>query len=264
MAAQEFPAIPAAAEKEKSFSIQQGALADMLAQVEYAQSTDETRFILNGVLFESSGKKFATVATDGRRLAMVATRVEHWPQFRTIVPAKALADVRRTLGCGSAVKVTMTERRTTFSFDTDESNGAFIGPVELHSKVVEGNYPDYARVVPKDKMESVKLVREEFQNCIKRASLVTSEKSNSVRLGFTSGKLSISASSPDFGEAHEEMQIEYAGPQVDVAFNPAFLLDPLGALPNDEVKFDFLNETSPGVIKAGESFACVVMPVRLS
>jgi DNA polymerase-3 subunit beta len=129
---------------------------------------------------------------------------------------------------------------------------------------VEGNYPNYQQVIPKETHQRIKLERELLLQCIHRAALVTSEKANSVKLKLSSNLLEITAQSPDFGEAHESMAISYSGPELQAAFNPSFLMDPLKALSKDEVFFEVKDEVSPGVFKTLENFICVIMPVRLS
>ena len=118
--------------------------------------------------------------------------------------------------------------------------------------------------MPKETHQRIKLERELFLQCVHRAALVCSEKSNSVKIKLTSNLLEITAQSPDFGEAHESMAIGYSGPELQVAFNPAFVMDPLRALTKDEVFFELKDEVSPGVFKTLDSFICVIMPVRLS
>ncbi len=136
--------------------------------------------------------------------------------------------------------------------------------VYLYSKVVEGNYPNYQQVIPKETHQRLKLERELFLQCVHRAQLVCSEKANSVKIKLTTNLLEITAQSPDFGEAHESMAVAYSGAEMQVAFNPAYLLDPLRALTKDEVFLELKDEVSPGVFKTLENFVCVIMPVRLS
>jgi DNA polymerase-3 subunit beta len=136
--------------------------------------------------------------------------------------------------------------------------------IYLVSKIVEGNYPNYRQVIPKETEHRVKVERELLAECVQRAALVTSDKNNSVRLKVNKNTLEISAQSPEFGESHETMAIAYDGAEVQIAFNPRFLLDPLTALTPDEVFFEFKDELSPGIFKTLESFLCVIMPLRLN
>ena len=263
--AEEFPKLPDTGD-DKTFSLEQGELAAMLGNVAYAQSTDETRYILNGVYFNFKDGKLALVATDGRRLALVSKElaVPAASAGAIILPAKTVAELLRLLGKGTSLKISFNERRAAFQIDTDKDNSGLTDAIYLFSKVVEGNYPNYQQVIPKETHQRIKLERELFLQCVHRAALVTSEKSNSVKIKLSANLLEITASSPDFGESHESMAIEYSGPDLQVAFNPQFIMDPLRALTKDQVFFELKDEVSPGVFKTLETFVCVIMPVRLS
>ncbi len=265
LGAEEFPKLPDSGD-DKNYSLDQGELATMLGNVAYAQSTDETRYILNGVYFNFKDGKLTLVATDGRRLALVGKEltVPAASAGAIILPAKTVAELLRLLGKGEKVRIAFNERRAAFQIDTGKEAGGLTDSIYLFSKVVEGNYPNYQQVIPKETHQRIKLERELFLQCVHRAALVTSEKSNSVKIKLTANLLEITASSPDFGEAHESMAISYSGPDLQVAFNPQFVMDPLRALTKDEVFFELKDEVSPGVFKTLESFVCVIMPVRLS
>lgn len=265
LGAEEFPKLPDTAE-DKTFALEQLELAAMLGNVAYAQSTDETRYILNGVYFNFKDGKLALVATDGRRLALVAKElaVPAGSAGAIILPAKTVAELLRLLGKGEKLKIAFNERRAAFQIETGKDSSGLTDSIYLFSKVVEGNYPNYQQVIPKETHQRIKLERELFLQCVHRAALVTSEKSNSVKIKVSANLLEITASSPDFGESHESMAISYSGPELQVAFNPQFVMDPLRALTKDEVFFELKDEVSPGVFKTLESFVCVIMPVRLS
>jgi DNA polymerase-3 subunit beta len=262
---EEFPPLPEFGD-EKAYTLDQSELINMLRSVSYAQSTDETRYILNGVYFNFRDEKLTLVATDGRRLALIAKEMEV-PAANAgaiILPAKTVSELNRLLDKGTKVKINFNERRAAFQISTDKDTSGLIDHVYLYSKVVEGNYPNYQQVVPKETHQRIKLERELLLQCVHRAQLVCSEKANSVKIKISSNLLEIFAASSDFGEAHESMAIGYSGPDLQVAFNPAFLMDPLKALTKDEVFFEVKDEVSPGVFKTLESFICVIMPVRLS
>ncbi len=263
--AEEFPKLPDS-DDDKNFVLEQGELATMLSNVAYAQSTDETRYILNGVYFNFKDGKLALVATDGRRLALVSKEmtVPAASAGAIILPAKTVAEILRLLGKGEKLKIAFNERRAAFQIETGKDNSGLVDSIYLFTKVVEGNYPNYHQVIPKETHQRIKLERELFLQCVHRAALVTSEKSNSVKIKLSANLLEISAASPDFGESHEAMAISYSGPELQVAFNPQFVMDPLRALTKDEVFFELKDEVSPGVFKTLESFVCVIMPVRLS
>lgn len=262
---EEFPPLPEFGE-EKSFTLEQAELTNMLKSVAYAQSSDETRYILNGVYFNFRDGKLSLVATDGRRLALMAKELEVPPASAgaIILPAKTVGELLRMLDKGEKLKISFNDRRAAFQINTDKDTSGLIDSIYLYSKVVEGNYPNYQQVIPKETHQRIKLERELLQQCVHRAALVCSEKSNSVKLKLSSNLLEITAQSPDFGEAHESMAISYSGPDLQVAFNPLFVMDPLKALTKDEVFFELKDEVSPGVFKTLDSFICVIMPVRLS
>ncbi|MSU18618.1 MAG: DNA polymerase III subunit beta [Lacunisphaera sp.] len=263
--AEEFPKLPNSTD-DKTYTLEQGEIATMLSNVSYAQSTDETRFILNGVYFNFKEEKLTLVATDGRRLALVSKElaVPATSAGAIILPAKTVAELLRLLGKGDKLKIAFNERRAAFQIDTGKDTSGLSDSIYLFSKVVEGNYPNYQQVIPKETHQRIKLERELFLQCVHRAALVTSEKSNSVKIKLSRNLLEITASSPDFGESHESMAIAYSGVDLQVAFNPQFVMDPLRALTKDEVFFELKDEVSPGVFKTLESFVCVIMPVRLS
>jgi DNA polymerase-3 subunit beta len=262
---EEFPPLPEFGE-EKAYSLEQSELLTMLKSVAYAQSTDETRYILNGVYFNFKDEKLSLVATDGRRLALVSKEMDvpAASAGAIILPAKTVGELTRLLDKGEKVKINFNDRRAAFQIGTDKDTSGLIDHVYLYSKVVEGNYPNYQQVIPKETHQRIKLERELFLQCVHRAALVCSEKANSVKIKLSSNLLELTAQSPDFGEAHESMAIGYSGPDLQVAFNPTFLMDPLKALSKDEVFFEVKDEVSPGVFKTLESFVCVIMPVRLS
>ena len=262
---EEFPPLPEFSD-EKAFQLEQAQLSAMLKSVSYAQSGDETRYILNGVYFSFQEGKLTLVATDGRRLALIAKELE-FPADQggnLILPAKTVAELLRLLDKGEKLKIAFNERRVAFQIYTDDDESGFVGDTFLVSKVVEGNYPNYQQVIPKETHQRIKVERELLLQCVHRAALVTSEKSNSVKIKASNNLLEITASSPDFGEAHESLAVSYSGPDLQVAFNPQFVMDPLKALAKDEVFFEVKDEVSPGVFKTLENFLCVIMPVRLN
>ena len=265
MGKEEFPPMPEFAD-EKAVALEQEELATMLKSVSYAQSSDETRYILNGVYFSFKDDKLTLVATDGRRLALTSKELTTPEGAGSIIlPAKTVSELVRMLDKGTKVRLAVSEKRSAFQIGTDKvGDNGLIDNIYLFSKVVDGNYPNYNQVVPKETHQRIKLERELFLQCVHRAALVTSEKSNSVKLKLSNNLLEITASSPDFGDAHESMAIEYSGPELQVAFNPQFVIDPLRALNKDQVFFELKDEVSPGVFKTLENFLCVIMPVRLN
>ncbi|MFP4070359.1 MAG: DNA polymerase III subunit beta [Verrucomicrobiota bacterium] len=262
---EEFPPLPTF-ENRNVFELGQNAIVNMLKSVSYGQSTDENRYILNGVYFNFADDKLTLVATDGRRLALTALEMEISEDNAgsLILPAKTVAELERLMGKGENVKIAFNDRQVAFEIAIDEDASGLVDELYLVSKIVEGNYPNYRQVIPKETEHRIKIERELMLECVHRAALVTSEKSNSVKLKVSKNLLEISGSSTEYGESHESMAIAYDGPEVQVAFNPQFLMEPLKALTKDEVFFEFKDELSPGLFKTLDNFICVIMPLRLN
>ncbi|MEP6669480.1 MAG: DNA polymerase III subunit beta [Chthoniobacter sp.] len=252
---EEFPPLPKQTDA-RTFTIGQQILRDALKKTSYAISTDETRYVLNGILFSFKENKLTLVATDGRRLAMVDIEVEfpRSQEVEIIVPTKAVTELGRLLGDEGDVRLSVEENQVAFQ----------IGDTLLASKLIEGNYPNYRQVIPAEAKERVTLERELFLNAVHRVALLSSEKSNSVKLVFTKNNIEIAANTPDVGEARESLAVAYKGREFSIAFNPEFLQAPLRVLTNDEVYLDMIDEMSPGVIKIQSPFLYVLMPMRIS
>jgi DNA polymerase-3 subunit beta len=262
---EEFPPLPSF-ENRHVFELSQEEIVSMLKSVSYGQSSDENRYILNGVYFNFADEKLTLVATDGRRLALTAldTEISEDNTGSLILPAKTVAELERLLGKGEKVKIAFNDRQVAFEITIDEEASGLVDQLYLVSKIVEGNYPNYRQVIPKETEHRVKIERELMLECVNRAALVTSDKSHSVKLKVSKNLLEISGSSSEYGESHESMAIAYDGPEVQVAFNPQFLREPLKALSKDEVFFEFKDELSPGLFKTLDNFICVIMPLRLN
>jgi DNA polymerase-3 subunit beta len=252
---EEFPSFPEFKEPN-SLTLKQSELKDGLRKTSYAISTDEARYVLNGILFSLLDNKLTLVATDGRRLALFDSDLEfpksHERDF--ILPTKAVTELQRLLTEDGEVVISSSENLVAF-----ELNGT-----RLVSKLVEGNYPNYRQVIPGEAKERVSLEREAFHNCVRRVSILSSDKTSSVRLNFTKNNLDITANTPEVGEAKESMSINYKGRDISIAFNPEFLMDPLRNLPNDEIYLELIDDLSPGVIKIQTPFLYVIMPMRVS
>src|ERR1044071_8566770 len=230
---EEFPPLPKF-ENAKIVTMRQKDLRDGLRKTAYAISTDETRYVLNGVLFSFKENKLTLVATDGRRLAMLDIELE-FPRSHEadiIVPTKAVTELQRLLTDDDEVKVSVGSGQIAFD----------LNKTLLVSKLIEGNYPNYKQVIPGEMKERVTLERETFLNSLRRVSLLASDKSNSVKLNFTKNNLDITANTPEVGEAKESLPVQYKGRDFSIAFNPEFLMAPLRALAEDEVYLDLIDE----------------------
>lgn len=252
---EEFPPLPKF-DDSKVVTIRQKDLRDGLRKTSYAISTDETRYVLNGVLFSFKDNKLTLVATDGRRLAMLDIDLE-FPRSHEadiIVPTKAVTELQRLLTDDGDVRVSVGGSQIAFDLNN----------TLLVSKLIEGNYPNYRQVIPGEMKERVTLERETFLNSLRRVSLLASDKSNSIKLNFSKNNIDITANTPEIGEAKESLPVAYKGREFSIAFNPEFLMAPLRNLGEDEIFLDLIDEMSPGVIKIQSPFLYVLMPMRIS
>ena len=260
LSADEFPPLQKFKE-DKKVVLSQETLRAMMKKTSFAISTDESRYVLNGNFISLKDHKMTMVATDGRRLALVDEEIDvsESSQGEFIVPAKAVNELNRLLQDKGEVELRYVENQASFTLKDEKGSSILIV-----TKLIEGNYPNYRQVIPAETKERIALVREEFLHALRRAEIMTSEKSNSVKLSFGKNKLEITANSPEVGEAKETLAINYKGPEMAIAFNPKYVIDPLNALSNDEVFLELIDELSPGVLKINGPFLYVVMPMRLS
>lgn len=260
LAAEEFPPMPVFGDRRKVVLPQEKVKA-MLRKTSFAVSTDETRYVLNGIYVSLKDHKVTMVATDGRRLALTDEEVDvnQESQAEFIVPTKAINELNRLLQAKGEVEIKFTENQALFDLKAEDGSA-----VVAITKLVEGNYPNYKQVIPAESQERVALVREEFLQALRRAEIMTSEKSNSVKLALTKNNLTITANTQEVGEGRESLAVNYKGKDLSIAFNPGYLMDPLKALDNDEVFLELSDELSPGVLKINGPFLYVIMPMRMS
>jgi DNA polymerase-3 subunit beta len=251
----EFPALPDFS-NAKEFRIPQAVLRDGLRKTAYAISTDETRYVLNGIFASFREGKLTLVATDGRRLAMVDADLEFPASHESdaIIPSKAVQELQRLLGDSGEMILRLTDSQISFT----------VGETLLCSKLIDGNYPNYRQVIPGDSNERVVIGREALLETVRRVSLLSSEKSNSVKLIFGENRIEVTANSPDVGEAQESLDVIYSGPAMQIAFNPEFLQAPLRALDTEQVFLDLIDEMSAGVLRIDGNFVYVLMPMRVT
>ena len=269
----EFPPLPSL-EGQRDFDLDRGELVQMLKNVSYAQSQNEERYMLKGVYFLFAENELTLVATDGRRLAVTGRNLEVTEDAggEFILPSSSVSELVRMPDVGQIVRVSFTDRQVAFEIKVDDSqeegsadSGGFVSSVYLVSKVVEGKYPNYQQVIPKDSFNRSSIERELLQECVNRAALVSDEK---VTFRIKANQLEITGQST-LGDACESMAIEYEGEDATVSFNPGFLRDPLKALSKDNVLFEFRDDMSPGVFRTEGptdddplKFLCVIMPIR--
>jgi DNA polymerase-3 subunit beta len=260
LSAQDFPPMPEFPDK-REITLPQEKLRAMLRKTAFAISTDESRYVLNGIFHSLKDHKITLVATDGRRLSLVEEEVEISSETEGdfIVPTKAINELTRLLQPGGEVGMRATENQVAYTLKGEKSP-----TILLISKLVEGSYPNYRQVIPTEFKERIPIVREEFLAALRRAEIMTSDKSNSVKLTFTTNNLGITANTPEVGEARESLAINYKGADMAIAFNPVYMMDPLKALDSDEVYLELSDELSPGVLKTDGPFLYVIMPMRMA
>ncbi len=261
---EDFPEIPQLAEK-RSFVLKQEILKGMLKKTSFAVSHDETRYALNGIFFVIKDNKLKLVATDGRRLAYVERKVKMPPglEGEVIVPTKAANEISRILDEGSGeLKIVLGDNQIAFHLDN----------IKLISRLIEGHFPDYQKVIPKKCKEKVIIKREPFLSALKRVSVLTSEKANSVRFDISQNKILLSTTASEIGEAKEELDLDYAGEEIGVAFNPVYMLDFLKNEEEENIYLEVTDSLSPGLMRpdisgAGKSneqkSLYVIMPMKL-
>ncbi len=250
----EFPAVPVGG-GDCTYRLDQGVFREMLRKTAYAASTDETRYVLNGVLLSFKEGKLTMVATDGRRLALVENEVEIPADAEAdlILPSKAVNELMHVLGDDGDLRISVRDKQIIFEF-----NDTLVA-----SKLIDGTYPNFRQVIPAQCEERVSIEREALLIALRRVALIASEKTGATKFAFRENELVISANSPDVGEARETLPIKYGGREIIAAFNPAYVMDPLKNLSNDEIAIELTDELSPGVIKCDIPFLYVLMPMRI-
>ncbi|MCD6459488.1 DNA polymerase III subunit beta [bacterium] len=254
LASEEFPRLPRL-DKVNSIKINEKDLKDLFRKTSYAISTDETRYVLNGVYFIISKGEISVVATDGRRLAMVTKKEAVEPDLEVgiIIPAKTVHELMRILTGDNELEILFSETQVGFKKDN----------MLMISRLIEGKFPKYEQVIPKSSKEQVQIDREKFLNLVRRVSLITSMKSNQVKFRFNDGSVTVTASNPDIGEAKDDMSLNYKGNDFSIAFNPVYVCDALKSLEEETVTLELSESTLPGVIKADDTFTYVIMPMKL-
>lgn len=260
LAAEEFPPMPKFKD-DKKVNLPQDNVRSMIKKTSFAVSTDESRYVLNGIYVSLKEGKLTMVATDGRRLALVDEEVELSDNSagEFIVPSKAINELNRLLQDKGEVEIKFGENQASFDLKNEKNLSSVIV-----TKLIEGNYPNYKQVIPSEAKERISIGREELVQALRRAEIMTSEKANSVKLQFGKNQLVITSNAPEVGEARETIAINYKGKEMAIAFNPRYLIDPLNALSDDEIFIELVDELSPGVVKIKGPFLYVVMPMRLN
>ena len=257
----DFPSLPDPAATD-GFSINRKALREMVGKTQFAITGEDTRYFLNGALFVLRHESMSMVSTDGHRLALVtAPREAAGPKIdesRTILPKKTMNELSRLL----------TEGEDDVRFEKGDSHLFFIVDGRtLISRVIDGQFPAYERVIPKGNDKRVEFERDRLGSAIRRVALLSNERSRAIKFTLEPGRVDIASHSQEFGEAHEQIAIEYGGPQLHISFNAQYVVDFLNAAQTDVIAIEFKDEASQTVMRpAGTSdydYTYVVMPMRI-
>jgi DNA polymerase III subunit beta len=260
---EEYPPI-SSFEGSPDFSLTAAALRTLLDRTRFAAAREMTRYAINGVLFEKKGKKLLLVATDGHRLAQTrddAVGDTGGKDLSAVVPIKAINLIERLLTDPEQTVSLQFKENKLFVQVSSETGGV---TATMSTALVEGTFPPYGDVIPKDSDKKVLLNRDRFLSAVRRAALLTNEESKGIRLAFAPGTLSIQSRAPEMGEAKIDLPVEYAGEPIEIGFNPSYLLDALKVADQETVSFEMKTPNKPGLLKSGPGFLYVVMPVNLS
>lgn len=255
--ADDFPLVNEAVDFGPMFAVPQKTLKALINQVHFAMAVHDIRYYLNGILFIAEGSTLTLVATDGHRLALAQSSLDHEvPKQEVILPRKTVLELQRLL----KDEDTAIEMR----FAANQAKFAFSG-MEFVTKLVEGKFPDYNRVIPKNHRNSVTLGRVPLLACLQRAAILTSEKFKGVRLNIEPGVLRIASSNAEQEEAKEELEIDYGGDAIEIGFNVTYLMDALTNIGQEMVKVELQDSQASALLTVPEQpgFKYVVMPMRI-
>ncbi|HEX9831981.1 MAG TPA: DNA polymerase III subunit beta [Mycobacterium sp.] len=253
---EEFPPVPSL-EDGGQLTLSAGALGALIDKTVYAAAKENTRYAINGVLCEKKAGQLKLVGTDGRRLALANCKVDKGgeEELRAILPVRTMRIAQRLLGdADSPVVIRISDNQFLMR----------VGGAHLSSVLVEGNFPSYQEVVPTDGDIKVELETEALLSAVRRAALLTDEDSKGIRLSFTEGELVLSSRTPERGEATIRMPVKYPGVAMDIGFNPTYLADALNVAGSDTITLELKEPKRPGLLRVGQDYLCVVMPVSLS
>ncbi len=257
---EDFPQLPDfpthGGKNSELIKIPQKLLKTMIQLTSFAMSHDETRYVLNGILFSFKDKNLKLVATDGRRLALIEKDIPELGSVKKdlIVPMKTVQELSRGLGDDGDV---------TFCFKENQLQ-INLGTITITSRLIEGEYPNYEQVIPKKTKEELKVNTQDFLQATRRASILTNQESQSIKINIIKDRMVITKSTPDLGEVREELEVDYKGGELTIGFNPGFLIDVLKNVEEESIKFEFIDHEKPAVIRSGSDYTYIVLPMQVS
>lgn len=263
---EDFPSLPDVTAGAAAVSLERDALKQMIGKTQFAITGEDTRYFLNGAQFVLRGDVMRLVATDGHRLALVSVAREGGngaaptgdDELKVILPRKTLMELNRLLAEGDGP----------VKFEKGENHLFFeVGGRILISRAIDGQFPAYERVIPKNNDKQIEFEKDRLTSAVKRVALLSNERSRAVKFQIDNGQVEVASSSPEFGEAKEMLPVEYKGPALQICFNAQYVLDFLGAVETDNVSLEFKDEMSQAVMKPvganGYDYTYVIMPMRI-
>ncbi len=255
--ANDFPRMAISEGDTRQFSISQKAFRQLIAKTQYGMAAQDVRYYLNGLLLLVEGKELRAVATDGHRLAFASVEIEaDLPRQEMILPRKTVLELNRLLvDTDDALNITLAPNQIRFAF----------GSVVLVSKLIDGKFPDYERVVPATLKNHMTVARQTLMQAMQRAAILTNEKFRGVRVVLSENSLKLIAANAEQEEAQEEIEVNYSGDPIDVGFNVGYLLDVLNNVHTEEIQWSFNDANSSALITlpGNARFKYVVMPMRI-
>ena len=256
---EDFPTLPEATGKARA-TLPRTALKEMVAKTQFAITGEDTRYFLNGAKFVMKPDSLTLVATDGHRLALVEVKaaVGVTEESGVILPKKTLLELGKLLAEGEG----------DILFEAGENHLFFeVGGRMLISRMIDGQFPAFERVIPKGNNKRIEFERERLTNAVKRVALLSNERSRSVKFQLDKGKVEVTSSSPEFGEAKETLAVDYSDVSMQICFNAQYVMDFLGAVDTDLVALELKDEVSQAVLKPigteGYDYTYVIMPMRV-
>lgn len=256
---EDFPQLPEFSTSGKNIDIAkipQKVLKRMIGLTSFAMSHDDTRYVLNGILFSFKDKTLKLAATDGRRLALIEEKMEGMGGIKkdVILPMKTIQELGRNLLDDGEVNFYFKENQLQIN----------LGNTTITSRLIEGEYPNYEQVIPKKIKEEIIINTQDFLQSTRRASILTSQDSQSIKLNFTKDRAIITKNAPELGEVREEIEVNYKGGEFVIGFNPLFLIDVLKSVDEAEIKFGFTDSDKPAMIKCGNNYTYIVLPMQVA
>ena len=255
--AEDFPLVQEAANFGPSFSVPQKTLKELLNQVSFSMAVHDIRYYLNGILFVAEGKQLSLVATDGHRLAFASATLDvEVPRQEVILPRKTVLEMQRLLSDKEgAIDMQFANNQAKFTFEG----------MEFVTKLVEGKFPDYNRVIPKNHKNTITMGRTALLATLQRTAILTSDKFKGVRLNLEPGVLRVASNNAEQEEAMDELEIDYSGDAIEIGFNVTYLIDALTNMSQDMVQVDLADSNSSALITipGNDTFKYVVMPMRI-